>query len=136
MVVLIITNVLAVILETVAELAAAHATFFYVFELFSVTVFTVEYCLRIWSVVENEDVEAYRHPVKGRIKEVGATFVELETVQIGESKVTARRYRLERDLAGDVWFDGRGIVVLGRFPLKASTTGSLRLISVSGGPKR
>ena len=68
MVVLIITNVVAVILETVAELAAAHATFFYVFELFSVAVFTVEYGLRIWSAVENEDEEAYRHPVTGRIK--------------------------------------------------------------------
>ena len=68
MVVLIITNVIAVILETVAELATAHATFFYVFELFSVAVFTVEYGLRIWSAVENEDEEAYRHPVAGRIK--------------------------------------------------------------------
>ena len=67
MVVLII-NVLAVILETVAELAAAYATFFYVFELYSVVVFTVEYGLRLWTTVENEDVEAYRHPVTGRIR--------------------------------------------------------------------
>ena len=68
MIVLIITNVIAVILETVAEIAAAHATFFYVFELFSVVVFTVEYSLRIWVAVENEDEESYRHPVKGRIR--------------------------------------------------------------------
>lgn len=68
MIVLIITNVLAVILETVAEIAAAYATFFYLFELFSVSVFTVEYGLRMWSVVENQDEEGFRHPVKGRIK--------------------------------------------------------------------
>ena len=68
MIVLIITNVIAVILETVAEIAAAHAAFFYAFELFSVTVFSVEYGLRIWSVVENLDEEGFRHPVRGRIK--------------------------------------------------------------------
>ena len=68
MVLLIITNVLAVILETVEDLAAAHATFFYAFELFSVTVFTVEYGLRIWVIVESEEEEAYRPPVMGRIR--------------------------------------------------------------------
>lgn len=68
MVVLIITNVIAVILETVEKFAGAYAMFFYVFEMFSVAVFTVEYSLRIWSTVENEDEEAYRHPVAGRFR--------------------------------------------------------------------
>ena len=68
MVVLILTNVVAVILETVEELAVAHADFFFYFELFSVAVFTVEYGLRLWVIVENEEEEEYRHPVKGRFK--------------------------------------------------------------------
>ena len=49
MIVLIITNVLAVVLETVESLAAAYGTFFLYFEYFSVTIFTVEYLLRIWT---------------------------------------------------------------------------------------
>ena len=68
MVILIITNVLAVILETVEALATPYAAFFFFFELFSVAVFTVEYSLRLWVAVENDEDEEFRHPVKGRIR--------------------------------------------------------------------
>lgn len=67
MIVLIVTNVIAVVLETVESLAAAHGTFFQYFEYFSVTVFSVEYMLRIWTANENED-ERFHPPVKGRIR--------------------------------------------------------------------
>jgi len=67
MVVLIITNVLAVILETVEAIAVANAAFFWIFELFSVTVFSIEYLLRLWVTVETED-EHFHHPVTGRIR--------------------------------------------------------------------
>lgn len=64
---LISLNVLAVILESVASLRTAWETEFYIFELFSVAVFSVEFLLRVWTVSENPGPE-YRHPVWGRIK--------------------------------------------------------------------
>ena len=64
---LISLNVLAVILESVAELNAVWSTEFYYFELFSVSIFTIELLLRIWTIVENPE-EGYDHPVWGRIK--------------------------------------------------------------------
>ncbi|HLO81833.1 MAG TPA: ion transporter [Chitinophagaceae bacterium] len=62
---LIILNVIAVILETVPEIYQPFHTEFHYFDLFSITVFSVEYILRVWSAT----VEArYKHPVKGRLK--------------------------------------------------------------------
>ncbi|MBT8447378.1 MAG: ion transporter [Gammaproteobacteria bacterium] len=49
---LILLNVIAITLESVASIRAAHATLFFAFEAFSVAVFSTEYVLRIWSCVE------------------------------------------------------------------------------------
>ncbi len=67
MIVLIVTNVIAVVLETVESLSVAYKTFFDAFELFSVAVFSIEYVLRIWTAVESED-NRFRPPVAGRIR--------------------------------------------------------------------
>ncbi|MGE4562417.1 MAG: ion transporter, partial [Rhodospirillales bacterium] len=64
---LIVTNVIAVILETVEGLHVAYAEFFTGFELFSVAVFTVEYLVRLWVVVDSSN-ENYRHPFNGRLR--------------------------------------------------------------------
>ena len=45
----VVLNVLAIILESVHELHEAYATYFHVFDVASVMVFTVEYILRVWS---------------------------------------------------------------------------------------
>ena len=58
-------NVLAIILETEKSFFAEYKTFFRYFETVSIIIFSAEYFLRIWSCVT---VEAYRHPVIGRIK--------------------------------------------------------------------
>ncbi len=49
---LILVNVAAVTLETVASIRADWGPVFHVLELFSVAVFSVEYVLRVWSCVE------------------------------------------------------------------------------------
>jgi len=67
MMVLIVTNVAAVVFETVEQLVVRLDTFFTVFEIFSVFVFTVEYVLRLWVCTE-DDSELYRHPIHGRLK--------------------------------------------------------------------
>jgi voltage-gated potassium channel len=64
-VVLIILNVIAVMLETVKSLHNRYSDFFYYFELFSVSIFTVEYILRVWS--SNHEAK-YKHSVWGRLK--------------------------------------------------------------------
>ena len=63
--VLIAFNVLAVILETVDDLAAQFAPIFLFFEVFSVAVFSVEYVLRLWTCTKDE---RYAHPLIGRLK--------------------------------------------------------------------
>jgi len=64
-IVLIILNVIAVILETVKPLHDRFKDFFYYFDLFSVTIFTIEYVLRVWS---SNHEEKYKHSFWGRLK--------------------------------------------------------------------
>jgi len=64
-VVLIMLNVLAVMLETVKYLHDNYFDFFYYFDLISVIIFTIEYILRVWS--SNHDPR-YKHPFWGRLK--------------------------------------------------------------------
>lgn len=49
---LIVLNVAAVIAETVPSIHAAYGPWLYAFEVFTVTVFTIEYALRLWTAVE------------------------------------------------------------------------------------
>ncbi len=63
--VLILLNVLAAILETVRSLAVAYGPVFWAFEFFSVAAFTVEYVVRLWACVEDP---RYGSPIAGRIR--------------------------------------------------------------------
>ena len=66
-IVLIILNVAAVMLETVPSMHDEdhEKRFFRYFDLISVIIFTVEYILRVWS--SNQDPR-YRHSIRGRLK--------------------------------------------------------------------
>lgn len=61
---LILLNTLAVILETVNELYTPYHRIFYWVEILSVSIFLIEYLLRVWSCTSTEK---YRHPVWGRL---------------------------------------------------------------------
>jgi voltage-gated potassium channel len=61
---LIALNVLAVIVESVSSIQSAYREYFAAFEIFSVSVFLIEYFLRLWSCVEDP---AYQSPIGGRI---------------------------------------------------------------------
>ena len=50
---LIVTNLVAVALESVPELHSQYATAFVTIELFSLVVFSIEYALRLWAAVEH-----------------------------------------------------------------------------------
>lgn len=46
---LILANLIAVVLESLESLNSRYAVFFYAFEIFSVSIFLIEYVLRVWS---------------------------------------------------------------------------------------
>lgn len=63
--VLILTNVTAVVLETVGEFYGRFRPWFDALELFTVAVFTLEYVTRLWVCTEDA---RYRRPVLGRLR--------------------------------------------------------------------
>ncbi len=62
---LILLNVVAVMLETVPSIHDPYSHFFRYFDIFSVTIFSIEYILRVWSCVQESK---YQHPVYGRLR--------------------------------------------------------------------
>ncbi|MGB2320869.1 MAG: ion transporter [Candidatus Puniceispirillaceae bacterium] len=52
---MILLNLLAVSMESIDSLSAAYGTLFFAFEMISVTIFGVEYLLRIWCMAANEN---------------------------------------------------------------------------------
>lgn len=62
---LIVLNIAVMVLETVQPLQAAFGGFFHAFEVVSVTVFSADYLLRVWSCVERP---AFRGAVTGRVR--------------------------------------------------------------------
>ena len=67
LILLILANVLAVVLETVEPLAQAHAGFFAWFEIVSVAIFALEYAARLYAATENPR-DRFRHPIWGRLR--------------------------------------------------------------------
>jgi voltage-gated potassium channel len=63
--VLIVLNVIAVVLETVNWIYIRYATFFHIFDLFSVAIFSVEYVLRVWACTLDP---RFRSPIRGRLR--------------------------------------------------------------------
>ena len=64
-VVLIVLNVAAVVVESVASAARAYGGWLWWFEVFSVGIFSVEYGLRVWACTEEA---GYRGSIRGRLR--------------------------------------------------------------------
>ena len=62
---LILLNTVALVLDTVDPIHDAAGRWFYYLEITSVSIFLVEYLVRIWACTAEEQ---YAHPVKGRLK--------------------------------------------------------------------
>ena len=77
--VLIALNVIAVIVETVDDVATQYALIFQFFEVFSVAVFSVEYVLRLWTCVADR---RYAHPVTGRLRFAGSWHAVIDLLAI------------------------------------------------------
>lgn len=64
-IILILLNILAVILESVKWLKEDFSVLFDYVEKFSIIIFSIEYLIRIWSITEKKE---YASPLKGRLK--------------------------------------------------------------------
>jgi voltage-gated potassium channel len=64
LIIVILLNALALILETVESIYRPGWIFFQYFDLFSILFFTTEYILRVWTITEHPK---YQHPVWGRL---------------------------------------------------------------------
>lgn len=67
LILLISLNVVVIVLESVDDIYARYETAFWLFEIFSVAVFTVEYVARVWSSIDLTEAGGDR-PVIGRIR--------------------------------------------------------------------
>jgi voltage-gated potassium channel len=65
LVLLIMSNVLAVIVDTVPSISSQYGGFLGKFEVFSIAIFTIEYLVRLWA--STSDIR-FRNPVLGRIR--------------------------------------------------------------------
>lgn len=78
-IILILLNVTAVMLETVNTIHNAYEGFFKIFDTVSVLIFTVEYLLRVWSCTVHPQ---YKHPVIGRLKYMISTDAIIDLLAI------------------------------------------------------
>jgi voltage-gated potassium channel len=76
---LIFLNVILGILETVESIYKKIPVFFNIFEAFSVTIFTIEYILRLWSCTSQLK---YQRPFKGRIKFALSPLAVIDLISI------------------------------------------------------
>lgn len=75
---LIILSVVSIILGTVDPIEQQYGTLFSTFELVSVTIFTVEYVLRIWSITSRDGYSA----IRGRLQYARNPYMIIDLVAI------------------------------------------------------
>jgi voltage-gated potassium channel len=76
---LIVANVFAVALETVGSVYVDFERAFFVFEVVSVLIFSVEYLGRLWVAPEHPE---YDHPIRGRIRFAASPFMLIDLLAI------------------------------------------------------
>jgi len=77
--VLILLNVVAVVLATEPDLYPKYEAVFWYFEIFSITIFTVEYFLRLWSA---DCDPRFSDPILGRLKYLLTPFALIDLIAI------------------------------------------------------
>jgi voltage-gated potassium channel len=77
--VLIVLSVFEIILETEADLQISYGWYFEIFEDISVTIFTFEYLLRVWTCVEDPK---YKRVLSGRLKFISSPMAIIDLLAI------------------------------------------------------
>lgn len=76
---LIILNVIAAVLETVEQIGTAYESFFNAFELFSVSIFGIEYLARVWV---SSLTPQYQRPIVGRLRYIFSPMALIDLLAI------------------------------------------------------
>ncbi|MHB1459119.1 MAG: ion transporter, partial [Armatimonadota bacterium] len=76
---LILLNTLAFILSSMERMESEYSSVFLYFEIGSITVFVVEYLLRLWCCIEETK---YSHPIKGRLAYIFTPFAIIDLLAI------------------------------------------------------
>lgn len=76
---LVLANIVAVVLHTVPYIAHNYETSLNYFKYFSISIFSIEYFLRLWSCNYNSN---YSHPIFGRIKYALKPIVLVDLISI------------------------------------------------------
>jgi voltage-gated potassium channel len=74
-------NIIAVILESVSALQIRFHLFFLTFEVASVSIFTLEYILRVWSCPDHSDVTD-KDPLTGRLRYMLTPYALIDLIAI------------------------------------------------------
>ncbi|MDO4896676.1 MAG: ion transporter [Moraxella sp.] len=64
LIILILSNAIAVILESIDSIYYPHQTYFYYFELFSVFIFATEYLIKLWTIAEKNSPKSWKTRLK------------------------------------------------------------------------
>ena len=75
LILIIILNILAIVLDSVKDIDQQYKSYFKSFEVFSVMFFTIEYIARVYSIVENPK---YQEPFRGRILYLTSTLAIID----------------------------------------------------------
>jgi voltage-gated potassium channel len=86
-IVLIVSNVIMVILETVPEVYAPHKSLFANFETFTVYFFAIEYLIRLWACIEDPRIGA-DHPITGRLRFAARPMAAIDLLSFAPYFVT------------------------------------------------
>ncbi|MBX9992894.1 cyclic nucleotide-gated ion channel [Phreatobacter oligotrophus] len=81
LIVLILVNVVAVILESVPAIAGAYGTLFVVVEIVSTVIFTIEYGVRLWTAPEHPLLQAMR-PLRARLRHAMSPSMVVDLIVI------------------------------------------------------
>jgi voltage-gated potassium channel len=79
LVALIIINIAAIILETVQAIHQVYKPYFEILEIYTLTIFTIEYFLQLWISTLNPK---YSHPIWGRLKFMTTPMAVIELLVI------------------------------------------------------
>jgi voltage-gated potassium channel len=82
LVLLVTLNIAAVILESVAQIRARWGYYLHIFEILSVLIFSIEYALRIWSVVDNPWHRGPIRPLGGRLRFIRTPMAVIDLLAI------------------------------------------------------
>jgi voltage-gated potassium channel len=77
LIIIIILNIIVILLESMKEIDNAYSVEFRQFEIFSVIFFTIEYVLRIYSIVEKP---GFQDPVIGRLKYIKTPLAVVDLI--------------------------------------------------------